>query len=302
MASELRSILAEMRATRRARFAELERLPPERLDATSSWGRGPADVRFLLLRIVDHEEEHQMHIAGLLAGAGFRQTTAQRILAAAERTRGELLGVLVGLTDEDLDLAPVGEWPLRHTLEHILRSEERYLAATRYAVERFQSGDTTYAPPDESIYPPERSLDGRSLDEILALFDSVREHALAELTVLPDDSLAAPTIWANRDTDVNFRLLRFSHHEREHTAHIHKWRRQVGREPSEAQHLLGLAWQERGDLHGLLLGAGDEVLDISAGMFNGSELTIRRILRHIVGSEAYLIGQIENAEQRQSAP
>lgn len=290
MTSETRSILAEMRAIRRERFEVLRLIPAERMDAMTEWSSVPHDVRFVLLHIANHEEEHTLQLAGLLGAAGYRQTTAQRILAAAERTRGDLLGVLLGLGDADLDLAPEGEWPLRRTLHHLLNNDERYLAMIRYSVAHGDAGLPWELPPAGVIPDPLDVLPQLGYAEIIDALDAVREEVIAEFAGLSDAQLKAPTHWAGHAVDVDFRLRRFAAHEREHTAHILKWRGQVDRRWTEAEALLALAWRERGALQGLLVGIDDEFLDreINPDM---PEMTLRWMLAHIPGSEGYLMRQ-----------
>lgn len=291
MPSEIRAVLAEMRAIRRARFAELADVPDARMDAMGVWSRGPADVRFLFLHIAEHEDDHRLQIAGLLPEMGARQTGAQRILGNAEATRGELNGALVGLTDDDLDLSPPGEWPLRAVLAHILSVERSYLVNVRHALALHRAGRPFERAP-ESAFAPESDLAGLGLAEIVARLDEAREQTLEELSGVPDADLSAPTRWDGRDVDINFRLLRFADHEREHTMHVLKWREQVGRAPTEAQRLLALAWRARGAQHAQLVGQPDAILDADAG---GDRVTVRALLDHVVGSEAYLKRQVEAA-------
>ena len=287
--SRTRGMLAEMRATRRDRFRDLAGLTEEQLNVEGVWSRGPMDVRFMLLHIADHEDDHRLQLAGLLVDAGARQSRAARILGHAETTRGELLGALVGLTDADLDLTPPGEWPLRHTLAHILHVERRYLCAVWHAVELFRAGQPFVPPTEDGAIEP-ASLAGATLDAILAKLDDAREQVISELASLPDADLTAPTVWAKREIDVNYRLLRFAEHEREHTAHILKWRGQVGRGPTEAQRVLGYAWRARGMLHAQLTGLDDDWLDRDL-----DGVTPRQLLDHILASETYLKRQITAA-------
>lgn len=287
--SEIRDLLAENRAHRRAVFETLQDMPSGRMSAETTWGGGPVDVRFMFLRFADHEEEHELAVQTRLIAAGFRQTTAQRILARAEMTRGDLLAALVGLDDADLDRAPEREWPLRRTLAHVVNVEHSYRVQTLHSVELFRAGKEYDWPPDE-LLPPATLLDG-TLDDIIARLDAAREAALAALASLPDDVLAAPTIWFQRPTDVRMRLMRYAHHEREHTAHILKWREQVGRPPTEAQRLLGLAWRARGVLEGHLVGAPDDLLYAAPE----GEWAIRQILAHLAGTDAWLRDRILDA-------
>jgi uncharacterized damage-inducible protein DinB len=292
MGIEVRRLLAELRSARRAVCAELHALPPERMTVPTIWARAAADVRFMFLRYADHEEEHALQLARWLAEFGFTQTTAQRALGAAEMTRGDLLAVLVGLDDADLDRTPEGEWPLRRTLAHLIGAEQSYTVQTAWAVERFRSGLAWEAPPDDLLPPPlDESLAG-SLADFLERLDAARERAITQLSDLPDEVLKAPTRWWNRDVSVEFRLQRFAHHEREHTAHILKWRQQVGRVPNEAEHLLGLAWRARGVLASQLVGLPDDLLDREAA---NNEGTIRQLLQHLIHSEQYITGQVRSA-------
>jgi hypothetical protein len=149
--------------------------------------------------------------------------------------------------------------------------------------------------PFERHTPLAQEPEDGDLAGFLTRLDAARELALAALADIEDADLPAPTIWADRDVDVNFRLLRFAHHEREHTAHILKWRQQVGRAPTEAQHLLGLAWQARGVLQSHLVGVPDDLLDAEPPHGDG---TIRHTLEHIIGSEKFIRRQIETAQER----
>lgn len=289
--SEIRDLLAENRAHRRSIFAQLADVPAERMGDQTTWSGGPVDVRFMFLRFADHEEEHELSVQTRLIEAGFRQTAVQRILARAAMTRGDLLAALVGLDDDDLDRAPEGEWPLRRTLAHIINVEHSYRVQTRHAVDLFQAGQEFTRPADDQLPPPlDSQLDG-TLDDFIDRLDAAREAALADLAALPDDVLAAPTVWFQRSVDVRMRLMRYAHHEREHTAHIVKWREQVGRAPTEAQRLLGLAWRARGVLEGHLVGAPDDLLYAAPE----GEWTIRQLLAHLAGTEIFLRDRILSA-------
>lgn len=288
MRSEIHSILAGMRSSRRAIFDTLQGTPESRMGYETTWANGPMDVRFMFLRFADHEEEHALQVSTMLDASGFRQSTVQRILAAAEVTRGDLLATLLGWTDRDLDVAPSGEWPLRRTLAHIIQVERSYTRATVHSTELFQAGQPWVAPE-----PVEPEAEEGNLTSFIQRMDSAREAAIDQLSDLPDDVLGAPSRWADQDVDVRFRLMRFAHHEREHTAHILKWRQQIGRVPTEAQHLLGLAWRVRGVLTGQLLGAPDDLLDQAP---TNANWPLRRILEHVAGTEHFLKDRILGAQ------
>ncbi|MEX1158407.1 MAG: DinB family protein, partial [Thermomicrobiales bacterium] len=283
MGSEAQLILSDLRASRRQVFAELAGLPEERLNVPAPWGGREFDARFILLRYADHEEEHALQVRKTLDGFGWRQTEAQQILGAAQVTRGDLYGALLGLTDADLDLAPAGEWPLRLTLWHIAQSERTYRAATGWAAELHRAGREWE--PNER---PEQIAEDGDFATFIGHLDKEREELLEQLTGIEDEAMTAPTVWAEIRVDVRFRLMRVAHHEREHTAHILKWRGQVGRPLTDPQRLLANAWRARGVLEGHLVGLPDDLLDREPA--NG-DATIRALLAHVQRTENILKGR-----------
>jgi hypothetical protein len=54
-------------------------------------------------------------------------TEAQLIMGRLQEARGQLEGLLVGLSDEDLDKAPDGEWSMRQVQEHFMETEGDYV-------------------------------------------------------------------------------------------------------------------------------------------------------------------------------
>lgn len=280
MESQARAILADMRASRGRVFAELAGLPEERLNDPARWGGREMDVRFILLRYADHEEEHALQVRKTLDGFGWQQTEAQQILGAAQATRGDLYGALIGLADADLDLAPPGEWPLRLTLWHIAQTDRSYTAATSWAAALYRAGREWE--PNER---PERISEDGNLATLLEHLDNEREALLTQLTGIEDEVMTAPTVWAEIRVDVRFRLMRVAHHEREHTAHILKWREQVGRQQADAQRLLANAWRARGVLEAHLVGLPDGLLDREPANGDGA---IRSVLAHVQRTEDFL--------------
>jgi hypothetical protein len=282
--STTRRLLEEMRTSRRAVFTGLEGMQEARLTQPALWGGREMDARFILLRYADHEEEHALQVRKTLEGFGWRQTEAQQILGAAEMTRGHLYSALVGLTDADMDLAPEGEWPLRLTLWHIVQTEINYTAAITWAADLFRQGREW-----EPHVRPEWIAEEGDFGAFVAHLDRERENLLTALTGLEDGVMIAPTRWSEIRVDNRFRLMRIAHHEREHTAHILKWRQQVGRELTDAQRLLGNAWSARGVLEAHLVGLPDDLLDREPANGDG---TIRSILEHLQKTDELLKGWV----------
>lgn len=298
--AELQSILAEMRAARWEHCVPLAGvttvqmgLPANFALETMMTGRGKPDLkeeewpelRWMFLRFSDHLEEHALQTEDLLRNhLNIRQSEAQQLLAAMQRARGDLYAALVGLGDADLDVEPVdppGEWPLRRILTHLISVEQNfYRNRAALALECYRAGKPYPGnPPTENVERPEATL-----AELIAELDAERETTLDALLTVSDAELKAPVMWSGIDIDLRFQFLRYAQHEREHTAHIRKWRQQTGRPETEAQRLLGLAWQQQGYLEGVLIGAPDSALEASAGE---GEWTLQRILAGIPSAERY---------------
>jgi uncharacterized damage-inducible protein DinB len=303
--SEARAILAKLRQQRRAHDAELALLTQTELRApvaftwetmlTGQRGQtATAVARDMLLRRVDHLEEHALQIEELLRTRfGLPRTQTQRIWGACQQSRGDLLAALVGVTDADLDNtspAAPDEWSLRQILEHVLVVERYYTMDTQYALARFRAGEPHGALPDDEL---QSERPGASLSDLLDELDQAREAALATLGDLGDAELRAPAMWGEVACDVRFLLMRCAHHEREHTDQIHKARELIGKPRSEAARLLGVCWQRSGLLEGLLVGAPDDALDRDPG---DGDLPIRRLLAHIGSAEQFFKRMIEGRQ------
>jgi uncharacterized damage-inducible protein DinB len=293
MSERYQDKLDAIRSHRRTVFNRLAATNDSHLTKRTRWGRGPADARYLFLRFSDHEEEHARQVQDNLAALGWRPTKVQRILEMAERTRGEILAALVGLGDDDLDVAPVepaGEWTLRQILVHLVDTEHSYRINTLHAVSKYLAGEPHgEAPPRED---PSR-FQHLSFDELMTEFDAARNQSIAELAGLSDDVLIAPATWYGGDVNVNWRLMRFSHHEREHAAHLQKWRMQTGRHQTDAQRLLGLGWKSHGLMRGALVGVPQKLVDVSPG---GDEWSIDRILDHYYEADGFFTRMIDAAQ------
>ena len=129
----LGALLADIRALHEQALAELSDLTEAEFDCPTSLERWD-DIRRVLLRFGDHVREHATQVEAARAAIGRVPTTPQRMLAEAEIAWGKLLASTVGLVDDDITLPhPDGGWSVMEVLEHVLRSERRYLQAIRQA-------------------------------------------------------------------------------------------------------------------------------------------------------------------------
>ena len=131
--SELDSLLAQIRAMREQTLAETAGLTEADFALPTGMPRWD-DLRRVLLRFADHIREHASQAQAARVAAGHTPTPPERMLAEAELAWGMLLGVTVGLSDEDAATPPPdGCWSVVQVLEHVLKTEETYLSAVRAA-------------------------------------------------------------------------------------------------------------------------------------------------------------------------
>ena len=139
--AKVAEFLDQMRASRQSILERLRSVPEDKMLVQAEWAQRQVTVRFLLYRLITHEEEHTVHLIKTLTALGIAQGEAELILRRLQATRGELEGLLVGLSDEDLDRVPAeGEWSVRQVLEHIVDAEERYSNRIEEALQSAKAG------------------------------------------------------------------------------------------------------------------------------------------------------------------
>ena len=131
--AQLDALLAQIRAMREQTLAETAGLTEADFVLPTGMPRWD-DLRRVLLRFGDHMREHASQAQAARVAAGHAPTPPERMLAEAELAWGMLLGVTVGLSDEDAATSsPDGGWSVVQVLEHVLKTEETYLNAVRAA-------------------------------------------------------------------------------------------------------------------------------------------------------------------------
>ena len=118
--------MARMRAKHDELVKSLMSVPEEQMGEVATWGQRQMPLRTMFYQLVNHEIEHTVHAVKTLRDLGLAQTEAEAILGRLEEARGRLEGVLVGISDEEFDSAPEGEWSMRQVLEHIMETEDAY--------------------------------------------------------------------------------------------------------------------------------------------------------------------------------
>jgi DinB superfamily len=220
-------------------MARLAALPDSRCAEPWEWpghSGWPLQVRDALYRCLEEELE----AAAAEAAPG---SEAARLLAVGQRAWGELRGLLLGVPDAVLDLAPTGqigepeaaaaedagEWTLRQVLEHVLLVERRYRGQVLYALQR---SDSEPLRKELRVQLTEEEQEG-GIDDWIARLAAERA-ATSELGVITAQQLLRPTVWAGYEVDVRFRMLRFAGHLIEHTVQAEKVLATTGWEAGEA--------------------------------------------------------------------
>ena len=133
--SAVTDVLNQMRARHDALNEKLSQIPESRMGEMGAWGDRPMPIRMMMLQMVGHDLEHTAQVLKTMRDLGIAQTEPQMILADMQKVRGDLEAILVGLSDEDLDRAPEGEWSIRQTLEHFVSTEDFYTKRLEQALE-----------------------------------------------------------------------------------------------------------------------------------------------------------------------
>jgi len=130
---QMDALLAEIRTARLESLEYLTQVPESDFPLPTDLPRWD-EVRRVLLRLVEHMQEHVNQIEGARSDLGRHRTMPQRMLTEAELAYGKLLAATVGLEDADLDAEPGSEqWSIRTVLKHILSSERNFLRAVQAA-------------------------------------------------------------------------------------------------------------------------------------------------------------------------
>ena len=132
--SSVADILKLMRAKHDDLNDRLAKVPESRMGDIGPWGERQIPIRTMFYQLINHEVEHTVHAVKTFRDLGIATTEAQLILGRLQEARGQLEGLLVGLSDEDMDRAPDGEWSLRQVLEHFMETEDFYLPRIEQAL------------------------------------------------------------------------------------------------------------------------------------------------------------------------
>ena len=199
-------------------------------------------LRFALL-LTHHElRDLAVRLAALRRSA---PSQAERILAQYHQTYRDLAGVLAGVHTEDLDRAPAeGEWTLRETLTHMLRTEHGFLARIRFALEHpptatlDPAADAKFLAFRKERYDVSDDATGGPIESIRDRFFEIHRRILTELADVTDAQLEIRSwSWESEPMPIRFRMHRIEEHLRQHTVQLDKTLAVI-RPPTEAHRLV----------------------------------------------------------------
>jgi DinB superfamily len=254
---ELPPEVLTLRAVIEAVGTQLLGVPDDALEALWAWtgSNAEVDVRYGFYRIYEELEfDRGQAMRAVVASSSGAAPGALRAVGSTG-ARWSLHGLLLPLTDEDLDRDPGGgEWTIRETLGHMLLSQRFY---ARFTAWWLTQAPTPGAVPPESLADdmPDRADEAAgSVGDIRARLDALLDLSMARFGGLDDTSVAVPARWSDGEVTVGFRLGRWASHLREHTIQVEKTLVMLGRPATEVERLVRLIYEAYGRLEEVVFG------------------------------------------------
>lgn len=146
--SSARERLSRLSADREQIVHELAQISEAECRLPAEWAGLQRNVNFLLRAFSLHELDHLQHLHKLLASRGRTFNEPQMLLSKAQALRGELLGLLLSLSDEEFDSTGSvdGDWSPRQLVEHLSEIDQRYATTIREAIAAARAPSTTASP------------------------------------------------------------------------------------------------------------------------------------------------------------
>ena len=234
------------------------------LEKPWAWQDYDDGVRHAFFRTYEELRELAALEASDRCRLGLPPSIAQRILAQYHGGFRDLQAVLIGLSDQEAATEPEeGGWPIQQVAGHIVQAERIFLAITQDAIERVRSQDGRPLEMSDEAYEGfiqgdrlELLLDsGAPLSQLMAYYRELHERVLAALLDIQDEELQTPCVyWESKPMPVQFRLLRFDSHLRQHTIQVEKTLEAIGHGPNEARRLIRIIYWALAELESACLG------------------------------------------------
>jgi hypothetical protein len=236
---------------------QLLAVPDDRLEAVWPWpgSTSEVDVRYGYYRLFELLEDAGAAVGAALAAGDVAAAAGGQRGAAATVARWSLHGLLLPLSDPDLDRDPGNkEWTVRQTLGHMIQSQQFYGSFTAWWLT--QAPTPAAIPPPALTYavPSEAELSAGSVADVRARLDALLDLAMARLGGLDEAQTAVPARWSGGEVTVGFRLGRWASHMREHTIQVEKTFVMLDRPTTEVERLVRLIFEAYGRLEETVFG------------------------------------------------
>lgn len=251
-------------------LARLAGIDDSALTYAWTWDGNAVDVRYGFYRTLELLEAAASAASRAMTGSA--SSEARDAVAAATAARWELKGILATLAEADLDADPGGgEWPIRHTLGHIIGGQRGYAWGSAYWLSTRATPPQTgpWRAPEELFaeMPSDEAEASGTLADIRARLDDVLDATSSRYATLTTDEMGVIGGWSGFPVTIGFRMWRWPSHIEEHTVQIEKTLDMLGRRQTEVQRLVRLIARAYGRLEAI--GFGRSVGSESAAVFEG---------------------------------
>lgn len=262
-------------------------IPDTRLEAPWSWPDhdSEVDVRYGFYRLYELLEAAGGEARAALDGAIASAPAGARLGRSATVARCSLQGLLLPLTDADLDADPGGgEWTIRETLGHMLSSQRSYGRFTAWFLTQ-APGPAAPVPDELSATLPTREEEASgSITDVRIRLNELLDLSMARLGGFTDEQVAHPARWSGGEVTVGFRIGRWASHLREHTIQIEKTLVMLERPTTEVERLVRLIFEASGRLEEPVFGLGVEEAQPALPVLTGTADGVRRLVPGVVAA------------------
>lgn len=249
------------------RFAAVtQNLSADQLEHEWAWGAYDSEgVRFAFFRTYEELRQVAIQTARQRDDRQLGISSAQRALAGYHAAFRDLQALLLGISARDSERSPAaGQWSLRETAAHIVQADIGFYVVVKYALDRHRSAGgrpaeisdeawDTIIGQDEALL---RAMLAGPLPALQAYHVKLHRRVLTDFASISDGELDLPSrYWEGYDLSLQFRLLRFESHLRQHIIQIEKVLAGIKQPPSEAKRLLRLLYAALAQAEGAAIGA-----------------------------------------------
>lgn len=261
-------------------FADKTHTLPEHILNSEGWGWDAyAGIRYGFLHIALELRKLAAKIVEKRAQQGVFLTRAQKLLAQHRAAYRDFQALLVGIDDELLDrIPPLGEWKIRTILTHVHEAERYFYAHILNALDNENPQPLDKAQRQVITGTPEPDAEG-SFIELWASYDHLHQRIGDQLVRLNNDELAVLSpMWEPESLPIEFRMLRFAAHIREHANQLEKSLWQLDCKPNEAKLLLRQIYAALAEAEGEMIGAGELCNDLCQATIEVLEMRMQAML------------------------